>query len=327
MTRREAREQAFMVLFEKTFFEDVSISEIVSDAQEAELIKINAFADVILKAVENNIEVIDSIIAENARKWSIERLPKVSLAVLRLAIGEMKFVDDVPAGVSVNEAVELTKTLVKSIDDIEKGKIEFDYEDFMLHLALVEDDDFTYYGYAPRNAQGDMEFIPERCEVIARQIFGKDIPAETVKSICCDLGMVVLESDDNGVKLEVPAYRVDVQRPCDVVEEILRVYGYNNIEIPMDSHSELFLLITRMQDEAHRFAITYHRSLRGKRNLASVLDDIPGVGEKRKKNLLKHFGSFTKIKEASIEELLEVEGIGQKRYEQIKNEVKVGGAP
>lgn len=109
MTRREAREQAFMVLFEKTFFEDVSISEIVSDAQEAELIKINAFADVILKAVENNIEVIDSIIAENARKWSIERLPKVSLAVLRLAIGEMKFVDDVPAGVSVNEAVELTK--------------------------------------------------------------------------------------------------------------------------------------------------------------------------------------------------------------------------
>ena len=109
MTRREAREQAFMVLFEKTFFEDVSISEIVSDAQEAELIKINAFADVILKAVENNIEIIDSIIAENARKWSIERLPKVSLAVLRLAIGEMMFVDEVPAGVSVNEAVELTK--------------------------------------------------------------------------------------------------------------------------------------------------------------------------------------------------------------------------
>ena len=70
---------------------------------------------------------------------------------------------------------------------------------------------------------------------------------------------------------------------------------YNNVELPMDADSEVFLLITRMQDEAHRFAITYHRSLRGKRNLASVLDDIPGVGEKRKKNLLKHFGSFTKI--------------------------------
>ncbi len=97
---------------------------------------------------------------------------------------------------------------------------------------------------------------------------------------------------------------------------------YNNIEIPMDDHSEPFLLITRMQDEAHRFAITYHRSLRGKRNLASVLDDIPGVGEKRKKNLLKHFGSFTKIKEASVEELLEVEGINRTVAEEIYDYLK-----
>ena len=80
-----------------------------------------------------------------------------------------------------------------------------------------------------------------------------------------------------------------------------------------------FLLITRMQDEAHRFAITYHRSLRGKRNLASVLDDIPGVGEKRKKNLLKHFGSFTKIREASVEELVQVDGINQTVAEEIYN--------
>ena len=75
------------------------------------------------------------------------------------------------------EAVELTKTLAKSIDDIEKGKIEFDYEDFMLHLALVEDDDFTYYSYAPQLADGSREFIPARLEIIAKQIFGKDIPA------------------------------------------------------------------------------------------------------------------------------------------------------
>ncbi|MBQ3508863.1 MAG: excinuclease ABC subunit UvrC [Peptococcaceae bacterium] len=92
---------------------------------------------------------------------------------------------------------------------------------------------------------------------------------------------------------------------------------YNNVELLMEENSEPFLLITRMQDEAHRFAITYHRSLRGKRNLASVLDDIPGVGEKRKKNLLKHFGSFTKIREASMEELLEVEGINRTVAEEI----------
>ena len=92
---------------------------------------------------------------------------------------------------------------------------------------------------------------------------------------------------------------------------------YNNVELLMEENSEPFLLITRMQDEAHRFAITYHRSLRGTRNLASVLDDIPGVGEKRKKNLLKHFGSFTKIREASMEELLEVEGINRTVAEEI----------
>lgn len=94
---------------------------------------------------------------------------------------------------------------------------------------------------------------------------------------------------------------------------------YHNEELPMDDHSEEFLLITRMQDEAHRFAVTYHRSLRGKRNLASVLDDIPGVGEKRKKNLLKHFGSFTKIREASVEELAQVDGINQTVAEEIYN--------
>ena len=87
----------------------------------------------------------------------------------------------------------------------------------------------------------------------------------------------------------------------------------------MGDYAEGFLLITRMQDEAHLFAITYHRSLRGKRNLASVLDDIPGVGEKRKKNLLKHFGSFTKIGEASVEALTQVEGINQAVAEEIYN--------
>ncbi len=92
---------------------------------------------------------------------------------------------------------------------------------------------------------------------------------------------------------------------------------YQNEEISIDTQSEPFLLITRMQDEAHRFAITYHRSLRGKRNLTSILDDIPGVGEKRKKNLLKHFGSFTKIREASVEQLAEVDGISKAVAEEI----------
>ncbi|NLT94038.1 MAG: excinuclease ABC subunit UvrC [Clostridia bacterium] len=81
--------------------------------------------------------------------------------------------------------------------------------------------------------------------------------------------------------------------------------------------SKALFLLQRIRDEAHRFAITYHRSLRGKRNLASILDDIHGIGEKRKKKLLQHFGSFKKIQSASIEELQEVEGINRKVAEAV----------
>ncbi len=109
MTRSEAREQAFIVLFEKIFDNESTIGQIVENATEAELIKINTFAEALLKSVDENAESIDNMIAEFSKGWSLERLPKVSLAILRLAIGEMKFVEEVPTGVSVNEAVELTK--------------------------------------------------------------------------------------------------------------------------------------------------------------------------------------------------------------------------
>lgn len=78
---------------------------------------------------------------------------------------------------------------------------------------------------------------------------------------------------------------------------------YHNIEIPIDTYSEGFKLITRIQDEAHRFAIEYHRSLRSKGQVRSVLDDIKGVGPARRKALMKHFASLEAIKNASVEEL------------------------
>ena len=84
---------------------------------------------------------------------------------------------------------------------------------------------------------------------------------------------------------------------------------YNNNEIDIDTHSEGFKLITRIQDEAHRFAIEYHRSLRSKTQVRSVLDDIPGVGENRRKVLVRYFQSIDEIKKASVEELESVEGI------------------
>lgn len=81
---------------------------------------------------------------------------------------------------------------------------------------------------------------------------------------------------------------------------------YNNEEIPIDRNSEAFKLITRIQDETHRFAIEYHRSLRGKAQIRSVLDDIDGIGETRRKALMKHFGSIEAIKEASEDDLANV---------------------
>lgn len=109
MTRREAREQAFIILFEKIFNSETPIFEIVECAKEADLIKINGFAENILRAVEANAEEIDSLIQNNSPDWTISRLPKVSLAILRLAVAEIKCIDEVPNGVAVNEAVELAK--------------------------------------------------------------------------------------------------------------------------------------------------------------------------------------------------------------------------
>ena len=76
--------------------------------------------------------------------------------------------------------------------------------------------------------------------------------------------------------------------------------------------AELFLL-ARLRDEAHRFAITFHRKLRRERNFQSVLEEIPGIGEGRKKALLRHFGALRRVKEASVDELLGVEGFGPRQ--------------
>lgn len=86
---------------------------------------------------------------------------------------------------------------------------------------------------------------------------------------------------------------------------------YNNEEIPVDRGTEGFKLITRIQDEAHRFAIEYHRSLRGKAQVKSVLDDIPGVGPSRRKALMRYFKSIDEIKAADAEELAQVPEIPQ----------------
>ena len=92
---------------------------------------------------------------------------------------------------------------------------------------------------------------------------------------------------------------------------------YHNIELPIDTHSEGFKLITRIQDEAHRFAIEYHRSLRSKTQVKSVLDDIPGVGPARRKALMRHFKSLEEIRQASVEELMKIPEMNERTAEEI----------
>jgi len=98
---------------------------------------------------------------------------------------------------------------------------------------------------------------------------------------------------------------------------------YKNREINLDKDSLAFKLIYRIQEEAHRFAISYHRSLRSKDMFKSELDGINLIGEKRKINLMKYFGSISKIKAASIEELNKVPGMTQKASESLYNHFKV----
>ena len=99
---------------------------------------------------------------------------------------------------------------------------------------------------------------------------------------------------------------------------------YNNIEIPIDRHSEAFKLITRIQDEAHRFAIEYHRSLRSKTQVKSVLDDIPGIGPARRKALMRRFQSLENIRNATVEELLEADGMNQAVAEEVYSFFRYG---
>ena len=92
---------------------------------------------------------------------------------------------------------------------------------------------------------------------------------------------------------------------------------FNNVEIPIDRDSEGFRLVTRIQDEAHRFAIEYHRSLRSKEQVHSVLDDIKGIGPARRRALMKAFQTLDDLKAASEEELAQVEGMNSLSARQV----------
>lgn len=105
---------------------------------------------------------------------------------------------------------------------------------------------------------------------------------------------------ENELGLDIPVagmVKDDRHRTAALLE------GYSEDIIDLDHHSQAFHLLQRIQEEVHRYAISYHRQVRGKSQFASVLDDIPGVGPKSRHKLLKHFKSLSKIKEAQLEDI------------------------
>ncbi len=110
MKRSEAREQAFIVVFEKEFNTEYSVDEIIEAASDADLFDIDPFAKNLCEVTFENTEKLDEIITSNLKGgWRISRISKVALAILRIAICEISLFDDVPVSVSINEAVELAK--------------------------------------------------------------------------------------------------------------------------------------------------------------------------------------------------------------------------
>lgn len=116
MTRKEERELAFTLIFEKIFNDELSVDEVIENAVEARLIEENTYAFSVAHLTYEHLEEIDKFITDNSIGWSLTRLPKVSLAIFRLAICEILYVPSVPNGVAINEAVELAKKFATKED-------------------------------------------------------------------------------------------------------------------------------------------------------------------------------------------------------------------
>ncbi len=196
----------------------------------------------------------------------------------------------------------------------EKGKPKrSDYRKFKLRTITGPDDYASMHEVLTRRFLHGMEELQELEE--------KDLPEE-VGSFTRFPDIIMMDGGRGQVNICLQVLEelgLDIPVCGMVKDDNHRTRGlyFNNIEIPIDRHSEGFKLITRIQEEAHRFAIEYHRSLRSKTQVKSVLDDIPGIGPTRRKALMKKFQSLENIRNASVEELAQAEGMNQRSAEEV----------
>ncbi|NLJ99203.1 MAG: excinuclease ABC subunit UvrC [Tissierellia bacterium] len=203
---------------------------------------------------------------------------------------------------------------VGSMVVFEQGKPKkSDYRRFKIESVTTPDD------------YKSMEEIIERRFI--RGLKEKEIIKENkveVKGFSTFPDLIMIDGGKGQVNIVLQALkRLNLSIPtCGLVKDDFhktRGIIYNNQEIRLDEDSIGFKLIYRIQEEAHRFAISYHRSLRSKKMFRSELDDIKGIGDKRKKELLKHFHTIDNIKNADIEELAKVESMNRKVAEDLYN--------
>ena len=196
----------------------------------------------------------------------------------------------------------------------EKGKPKrSDYRKFKLRTVTGPDDYASMHEVLTRRFKHGMQEIQE--------LKDKNLPQE-VGSFTRFPDIIMMDGGRGQVNiclqvLEELGLSIPV---CGMVKDDnhrTRGLYFHNVEIPIDRHGEGFKLITRIQDEAHRFAIEYHRSLRSKSQVHSVLDDIEGIGPTRRKALMRRFASIEKIREATVEELAETESMNQQAAEKV----------
>ncbi len=228
------------------------------------------------------------------------------------AMKEIAKILDLP-GISRVEAFDISNTngfeTVGSMIVYEKGKpCRSDYRKFKLRTVTGPDDYASMHEVLTRRFTHGLEEKKERSEKHLDQAYGSFTKFPDLIMMDGGRGQVniALQVLDE-LHLSIPV--------CGMVkDDFHRTRGlyFNNVELPIDRDSEGFKLITRIQDEAHRFAITYHRSLRSKEQVHSVLDDIPGIGPTRRKALMRYFQSIDAIRSATIDQLCEADSMNEK---------------
>lgn len=235
-------------------------------------------------------------------------------------IGAMKEIADLLGLEHINrvEAFDISNisgyNSVGSMIVYEKGKPKnSDYRKFKIKSVEGPDDYASMEEVLTRRFQHGME---EKKEMEAKKL------SEELGSFTKFPDLIMMDGGKGQVHIaEKVLDKLKLNIPvCGMVKDDnhrTRGLYYHDVELPIDTHSEGFRLITRIQDEAHRFAIEFHRSLRSKTQVHSILDDIEGIGEKRRKALLRRFKSVENIKEAALKELASTESMNQKAAETV----------